>query len=65
LCLCAQPDGEIAKTEDEESGRTFYVPELDEEKRPFRCILDVGIRTTSTGNRMFGALKVMIPSLAP
>lgn len=52
-----EPDGEIPTTVDEESGRTFYVPELDDEKRPFRAILDVGIRTTTTGNRVFGVLK--------
>lgn len=55
--MIVQPDGEINTTKDEESGRTFYVPELDDERRPFRAILDVGIRTTSTGNRVFGVLK--------
>lgn len=54
-----QPDGEVQTTEDENTGRTYYVPELNEEKKPFRCILDVGIATTSTGNRVFGVLKVM------
>ena len=28
-----------------------------QEKKPFRAILDVGIQTTSTGNRVFGVLK--------
>jgi len=37
--------------------RTYYVEELDDDKNPFRCILDVGITTTSTGARVFGALK--------
>lgn len=27
------------------------------EKRPFKAILDVGLRRTTTGNRVFGALK--------
>lgn len=54
----AQPDGEIQTTEDENTGRTYYVPELNDEKKPFRCILDLGIATTSTGNRLFGVLKV-------
>ena len=54
----SQPDGEIQTTEDENTGRTYYVPELNDEKKPFRCILDVGIATTSTGNRLFGVLKV-------
>lgn len=47
--------GEIASTEDE--GRTFYVAELNGDKRPFRALLDVGIRATTTGARLFGALK--------
>jgi large subunit ribosomal protein L5e len=37
--------------------RTYYVEELDDDQNPFRCILDVGITTTSTGARVFGALK--------
>lgn len=52
-----EPDGEIPTTKDENNGRTYYVPELNDEKKPFRCILDVGIQTTTTGNRVFGVLK--------
>jgi len=48
-------DGEIIKTES--NGRTYYVDEVADEKRPFRCYLDVGLHTTTTGNRVFGALK--------
>lgn len=33
----------------ESNGRTYYVDEVDEEKRPFKALLDVGIRSTSTG----------------
>ncbi len=29
----------------------------DDEPRPFKCFLDVGLRRTTTGNRLFGALK--------
>jgi len=29
----------------------------DEEKNPFKCFLDVGLRRTSTGARVFGCLK--------
>merc|ERR1712129_508607 len=36
---------------------TYYVDEVDEDKRPFRALLDVGCKTTSTGCRIFGALK--------
>jgi len=47
--------GEIVKTE--MNGKTYYVDELDENKRPFRCNLDVGIRSTTTGARIFGVMK--------
>jgi large subunit ribosomal protein L5e len=50
-----EPDGEIVKTE--VNGRTYFVNEVADEKRPFRCYLDVGLRTTTTGHRVFGALK--------
>jgi large subunit ribosomal protein L5e len=29
----------------------------DDEPRPFKCFLDVGLKRTTTGNRLFGALK--------
>jgi large subunit ribosomal protein L5e len=48
-------DGEIVKTE--MNGRTYFVDELADENRPFRAFLDCGIYTTTTGNRIFGALK--------
>lgn len=43
-----EPDGTIALTEG-----------LDDEDapRPFKCYLDVGLKRTSTGSRVFGALK--------
>jgi len=49
-------DAEIVKTEGPD-GRTYFVDEVDEDKRPFRAFLDVGCKTTSTGCRIFGALK--------
>eukprot|EP00518_Triparma_eleuthera_P003586 CAMPEP_0182461502 /NCGR_PEP_ID=MMETSP1319-20130603/6064_1 /TAXON_ID=172717 /ORGANISM="Bolidomonas pacifica, Strain RCC208" /LENGTH=319 /DNA_ID=CAMNT_0024660803 /DNA_START=55 /DNA_END=1014 /DNA_ORIENTATION=+ len=51
----SEVDGEIAAME--MSGRWYYVPEVDDDKRPFRALLDVGIRRTTTGARVFGALK--------
>merc|ERR1712137_1308777 len=33
------------------------VDEVDDEKRPFRALLDVGCKATTTGCRIFGALK--------
>ena len=43
-----EPDGTLVLTE-----------KLDEEDapRPFKCFLDVGLKRTSTGNRVFGAMK--------
>jgi large subunit ribosomal protein L5e len=43
-----EPDGTLVMTE-----------KLDEEDapRPFKCFLDVGLKRTSTGNRVFGAMK--------
>ncbi|CAM9934106.1 unnamed protein product, partial [Hapterophycus canaliculatus] len=48
-------DGNVVKSES--NGRTYYVDEVDEERRPFKALLDVGIRSTSTGNRVFGCMK--------
>jgi large subunit ribosomal protein L5e len=48
-------DAEVQTSE--MNGRKYYVAELDDEKRPFRALLDVGIRPTTTGHRVFGALK--------
>lgn len=46
---------EVVKTE--ANKRTYFVDELDDDKNPFHALLDVGIITTSTGSRIFGALK--------
>lgn len=37
-----------------------YSVEPAETRRPFRALLDVGLIRTTTGNRVFGALKVLI-----
>jgi len=48
-------DAEVVSTE---SGKkTYFVDEVDDEKRPFRALLDVGCAATTTGCRIFGALK--------
>lgn len=39
------------------TGEDFSV-EPAESRRPFRALLDVGLIRTTTGNRVFGALKV-------
>ncbi|CAN0455150.1 unnamed protein product [Pylaiella littoralis] len=41
--------GEVVSTE--VNGRTYFVEEVDDEKRPFRALLDVGIKNTTTGAR--------------
>lgn len=48
-------DGKVTKTTS--NGREFWVAEVNEDRKPFRCVLDVGIRTTTTGARVFGAMK--------
>lgn len=30
---------------------------VNDKQRPFKCILDVGLRPTTTGNRVFSVLK--------
>ncbi|KAL1519728.1 hypothetical protein AB1Y20_023237 [Prymnesium parvum] len=40
-----EPDGEM------------FLVEKEGDKRPFTCVLDVGLIRTTTGNRVFGALK--------
>jgi large subunit ribosomal protein L5e len=41
---------------DEELGEEYHV-EADDEKSPFRALLDVGLARTTTGARLFGVLK--------
>lgn len=48
-------DGEVVSTEYDK--KTYYVDEVDDDKRPFRCLLDVGCKPTTSGCRIFGALK--------
>jgi len=36
-----------------------YSVEPADTRRPFRALLDVGLIRTTTGNRVFGALKVI------
>eukprot|EP00612_Vaucheria_litorea_P003549 CAMPEP_0171460012 /NCGR_PEP_ID=MMETSP0945-20130129/5052_1 /TAXON_ID=109269 /ORGANISM="Vaucheria litorea, Strain CCMP2940" /LENGTH=329 /DNA_ID=CAMNT_0011986117 /DNA_START=43 /DNA_END=1032 /DNA_ORIENTATION=- len=37
--------------------RTFFVDELDDDRRPLRVNLDIGLARTSLGAKIFGALK--------
>lgn len=49
------PTGEVVSTE--VNGRTYFVEDVDDEKRPFRALLDVGIKNTTTGAKIFAAMK--------
>ena len=51
-----EPTGDVVSTVGD-NGRTYYVEELDDDKKPFRALLDVGIKNTTTGSRVFGAMK--------
>jgi large subunit ribosomal protein L5e len=48
-------DGSVVTTEYDK--KKYYVDEVNEDKRPFRALLDVGCKATTTGCRVFGALK--------
>jgi len=37
--------------------KTYYVSEVNDDRRPFRALLDVGIKNTTTGAKIFGAMK--------
>ncbi|KAJ3415857.1 60S ribosomal protein L5 [Chytridiales sp. JEL 0842] len=41
----------------EVDGTYYQIEALDDGPRPFRCFLDVGLRRTTTGSRVFGVLK--------
>merc|ERR1712216_762850 len=45
------------KGKEEIDGEEFHVEEEETDQRPFKCILDVGIRNTIVGARIWGALK--------
>jgi len=39
------------------NGEDYLVTPIDGDSRPFKCFLDVGLRRTSAGAKVFGALK--------
>lgn len=39
-------------------GEDYNVDEADEGPRPFTALLDTGLKRTSTGSKVFAALKV-------
>ena len=42
---------------DEVTGEEYNVEAMGDGPKPFRAFLDVGLTRTTTGNRVFGALK--------
>ncbi|WOL01325.1 60S ribosomal protein L5-like [Canna indica] len=52
-------DSKLVFTNYDATGEDFSV-EPAESRRPFRALLDVGLVRTTTGNGIFGALKVEI-----
>jgi large subunit ribosomal protein L5e len=45
------------KGKEEVDGEDFHIEDEENERRPFKCILDVGMQRTVVGHRMWGALK--------
>ena len=41
----------------EDVGEDYNVEAADDAPRPFQCILDTGLKRTSTGSKVFAALK--------
>jgi len=48
---------ETFKGKEELDGEDYHVEDEENDQRPFKCILDVGLQTTAVGHRMWGALK--------
>merc|ERR1719169_90502 len=47
----------MIKGKEEINGEDYHIEEEETEQKPFKCILDVGIRRTCVGARVWGALK--------
>merc|ERR1711933_473288 len=48
---------ETFKGKEEIDGEEYHVEDEETDQRPFKAILDVGLKTTVVGGRMWGALK--------
>jgi len=49
-------DGDFEGVKDAD-GEDYHIEEEETDRRPFKCILDVGLQRTCAGARMWGALK--------
>lgn len=47
----------IFSGKEEIDGEEYHVEQEADDRRPFKCILDVGLRRTTVGARLWGALK--------
>jgi len=56
-CLKALSLDETFKGKEELDAEEYHVEEEENDRRPFKCILDVGLRRTCMGCRIWGALK--------
>ena len=43
---------------EEADGEDYNVEAAEDSPRPFYCLLDTGLKRTSTGSKVFAALKV-------
>ena len=48
------------KGQEEATGEDFNVEEAEDGPRPFTALLDAGLKRTSTGSKVFAALKVRL-----
>ena len=51
--------------QEEATGEDYNVEEVDDGPRPFTALLDTGLKRTSTGSKVFAALKVKLRSSVP
>mmetsp|Transcript_75172 Transcript_75172/g.178654 ORF Transcript_75172/g.178654 Transcript_75172/m.178654 type:complete len:315 (-) Transcript_75172:75-1019(-) len=56
-CLKGLGLDEQIKGKEEIDGEEYHVEEEENDRRPFKCILDVGLRRTCVGSRIWGGLK--------
>ena len=48
------------KGQEDPTGEDYNVEQAEDGPRPFTCLLDTGLKRTSTGSKVFAALKVIL-----
>ncbi|EZG46249.1 60S ribosomal protein L5 [Gregarina niphandrodes] len=48
---------EVCVGQTQADGKEYHIEDEDTERSAFKCVLDIGLVRTTTGNRVFGALK--------